>query len=238
MMPVILLIGIAPAVMRHAFDGLIVGAIAGLAFQVFENVSYVYGVAAANFGQDQYGFTTLATRTVLGAVGHWAWSGVVGAGLIYLIGRPAERPRRAFGLMLIASSMIIHGLWDSLGGLTGWASWTIGLYGPLTLISLVIFIWVYRHTAVQEREWARVLLADEVRLGVISDDELEAAIGTRKQRKHYVKSQPHHRQTKHVLEGIMDLADAIAASDGLDSPSVDRARSEIARLRGVAPVPA
>ena len=33
----------------------------------------------------------------------------------------------------------------------------------------------------------------------------------------------------------MDLADAIAASDGIDSPSVDRARSEIARLHGAAP---
>ena len=33
----------------------------------------------------------------------------------------------------------------------------------------------------------------------------------------------------------MDLADAIAASDGIHSPSVDRARSEIERPRGAAP---
>ena len=148
MMPLILLIGIAPGIIRHAFDGLIVGAISGLAFQVFENVSYVYGSAASNFGQDKYGITTMVTRTFLGAVGHWAWASMASAGLIYLIGRPAERPRRALELMLIASSMIIHGLWDSLGGLTGWASWTIGLYFPLSLIGLVIFIWVYRHTMV------------------------------------------------------------------------------------------
>jgi hypothetical protein len=30
----------------------------------------------------------------------------------------------------------------------------------------------------------------------------------------------------------MDLADAVAASGGQESPDVDRARSEIARLRG------
>ena len=73
MMPLILLIGIAPGIIRHAFDGLIVGAISGLAFQVFENVWYVYGSAASNFGQDKYGITTMVTRTFLGAVGHWAW---------------------------------------------------------------------------------------------------------------------------------------------------------------------
>ena len=127
MMPLILLIGIAPGIIRHAFDGLIVGAISGLAFQVFEMSRTCTAVRPPTSAR-----TSTASDHghphVLGAVGHWAWAGVAGAGLIYLIGRPAERPRRALGLMLIASSMIIHGLWDSLGGLTGWASRTIGLY--------------------------------------------------------------------------------------------------------------
>ena len=64
LLPVVLMIGLAPRAMRCAFDGLIIGAISGLAFQVFEDVSYVYGSAAANFGQAAYGTQTLFTRTI------------------------------------------------------------------------------------------------------------------------------------------------------------------------------
>jgi hypothetical protein len=218
--------------MRCAFDGLIIGAIAGLAFQVFEDVAYVYGSAAANFGQAEYGTSTLGLRTVLGLTGHWTWSAVAGAGLIYLIGRPAEKPRRGFGIALILSSMFLHWTWDSLVGLTGGAAWAIGLYVPLTIVNLVVFIWVYRKTVAKERTWARALLAAEVDRGVITAGELDAAVGSRKERKHFVKSQPNHRSTKHVLEATADLADEIATSYANDTPEVEHARSEIARLRG------
>lgn len=232
MLPVVLLIGLAPKVMRCAFDGLIIGAISGLAFQVFEDVAYVYTSAGANFGQAEYGTSTLGLRTVLGLSGHWTWSGVCGAGLIYLLGRPAEKPQRVLGVALIASSMLMHFIWDALGALTGGAVWTMALYLPITIVNLGIFIWVYRRTVVKERSWARALLAPEVDRGTITAEELDAAVGPRKARKHFVKSQPHHRQTKHVLEATGDLADEIASGYAVDTPGVEHARSEIARLRG------
>jgi protease PrsW len=231
LMPVILLIGLGPLVMRCAFDGLIVGAISGLAFQVFEDVSYVYESAASNFGQAEFGTKTLVLRTVLGVTGHWTWSAVCGAGLIYLIGRPAERPRRGLGVLLILSSMVLHLVWDSLSALTGNAAWAVGLYVPLTIVNLAVFLFVYHRTVRRERDWARVLLAPEVDSGVISASELDAAIGRRKDRRHFIKAQPHHRPARHVLEATMDLADAIAGSNGMQSPTVDHKRSEIARLR-------
>ncbi len=135
MLPVVLLIGLAPTVMRCAFDGFIIGAISGLAFQVFEDVAYVYGSAAANFGQAEYGTPTLGFRTLL-STGHWVWSALCGAGLIYLIGRPAEKPRRALGAALILWGMFLHWFWDSLVGITGGAAWAIGLYFPLTILGL------------------------------------------------------------------------------------------------------
>ena len=173
MLPVVLLIGLAPRVMRCAFDGLIIGAIAGLGFQVFESVAYVYGSAAANFGQAEYGTKTLFIRTVM-STGHWTWSALCGAGLIYLIGRPAEAPRRAFGIGLILWAMFLHWFWDSIGGITGGAAWAIGLYLPLTLVCVGSFIWIYRKTVVKERNWARALLAAEVDHGVITASELDA----------------------------------------------------------------
>ena len=95
-----------------------------------------------------------------------------------------------------------------------------------------MFIWIYRKTVVKERTWARALLAAEVDRGVITAGELDAAVGSRKERKHFVKSQPNHRSTKHVLEATNDLADEIAAAYANDTPEVEHARAEIARLRG------
>jgi RsiW-degrading membrane proteinase PrsW (M82 family) len=232
MLPVVLLIGLAPKVIRCAFDGLIIGAISGLAFQVFEDVAYVYTSAGANFGQAEYGTSTLGLRTVLGLSGHWTWSAVCGAGLIYLVGRPAEKPHRVLGAALIASSMVMHFIWDAIGALTGGAVWTIAMYVPITIANLAIFVWVYRRTVVKERAWARALLAPEVDRGTITSAELDAFAGTRKVRKHFVKSQPHHRRTKHVLEATGDLADEIARANAADTSNVEHARAEVARVRG------
>jgi RsiW-degrading membrane proteinase PrsW (M82 family) len=231
LLPVVLLIGLAPRAMRCAFDGLIIGAISGLAFQVFEDVAYTYNSAAANFGQAEYGTTTLGLRTAL-STSHWAWSAVAGAGLIYLIGRPSERPRRGLGLGLILLAMILHWFWDSPGAVTGGATWAFALYLPATLLNLAVFIWVYRLTVAKERSWARSLLAGEVDRGVITADELDAAVGPRKVRRHFVRSQPNHRRSKHVLEATRDLADEIASAYALDTPKVEHARAEIARVRG------
>ena len=46
----VLLIGLAPRLVRSAYDGFIIGAFIGLGFQVFEDVLYVYNGAAQSFG--------------------------------------------------------------------------------------------------------------------------------------------------------------------------------------------
>ena len=51
-------------------------------------------------------------------------------------------------------------------------------------------------------------------------------------RKHFVKSQPDYRRTKNVLEATIDPADEIAIAYANDTPEVEHARAEIARLRG------
>jgi protease PrsW len=80
----------------------------------------------------------------------------------------------------------------------------------------------------------RDVLRPEVTAGVITDDELEALVGTRKQRRTFVKSQQGRRErrtAKHVLEAAHDLADQIAAAHGDDTPAVRRARAEVADVR-------
>ena len=238
MLPVVLMIGLAPRVMRCAFDGLIIGAIPGWR----SRCSRTSPTSTDLRPRTSVRPSTARRRSSsarCSSTGHWTWSALCGAGLIYLVGRPAEKPRRAFGIALIFSSMFLHWFWDSISGITGGASWSIGIYLPLTIVYLAVFIWVYRRTVVKERTWARALLAAEVDRGVITAGELEAAVGRRKQRRHFVKSQPHHRKAKHVLEATNDLADEIAGADAIDTPgsSTPGPRSPASRL-GRAPVSA
>lgn len=228
-LPLILLIGLAPLVIRTAFDGLIVGMLSGIAFQVVESVTYVFESVDGAFGDESVGGTVLLIRSVLGFTGHWMWSGIVGAGIIFLIGRPAQPRRVGLGLGLIIAPMIMHGLWDAQGATLGTLTYPLMALGTVALL-----IWTYRTTVTTERQWMRDILAPEVTAGVITDEELEAAVGGRKDRRHYVKSQKGmkaERATRHVLDATHDLADQLAVGHGASTPGVEFARSEIARLR-------
>ena len=228
-LPLILLIGLAPRVVRSAFDGLIIGMISGLAFQVVESVTYVFHSVDSSFGNESVGTVVLFTRTAFGFTGHWMWSGIVGAGIIYLIGRPAQPRRVGLGLALILAPMVMHGAWDASGALLGALTYVIMGAGTVALL-----IWTYRTTVPTERQWMRDILAPEVAAGVITEAELDAAVGSRKARRRYVKDQKGHtaeRSTRHVLDATHDLADRLALSRGATTPHVEFARAEIARLR-------
>ncbi|ROP41752.1 PrsW family glutamic-type intramembrane protease [Saccharothrix texasensis] len=51
----VLLIGLAPRLVRSAYDGFVIGAFIGLGFQVFEDVLHVVDGATQSFGVDQFG---------------------------------------------------------------------------------------------------------------------------------------------------------------------------------------
>lgn len=234
----VLLILLAPRLIRSPFDGLILGAFLGLGFQVVEDVGYALSTAGSAFGADQLQTSqaTITLRAVVGVSSHWAYSAIVGAGLIYLIGRrPQFEPRRLVGIGLIVLSMTYHGLWDAQGAL----STGTGFVAPVLMLGLVFLTLmtvylVYRATVRTERDWMRELMALEVVDGVLTDEELTALAGSSKERKSYVKSssgRDEHRRSKQILAAAGDLAGALARANGESTPEVQFARSEIARLR-------
>lgn len=79
------------------------------------------------------------------------------------------------------------------------------------------------------------LMAPEVSRGVITQEELDVLAGSRKDRKHYIKSgkgHRSHRRAKHVIQAATDLAEEVARSGGDDTaPRVGHARAEVTRLR-------
>lgn len=228
---VVLMIGLSARLVRSAFDGFVLGALSGLGFQIFEDVVYSYQVAQSNFGEVQFSVINSVFRSLYGLTGHWMWSAIFGAGLVYLIGTDTEPARRGRGLVLVAAPMLLHALWDSTGVFFGGSNLVLIANMILTTI---VFVWAYRQTVARERDWMRDLLAPEVATGVLTAVEAEAAAGLRRTRKAFVKSAHGRRARKgarHITEAACDLADEIARSGGDDTARVDHARAEIVRLR-------
>jgi protease PrsW len=233
----ILLLAIAPKIIRTPFDGLIVGAFLGLGFQIIENIGYITASAAAGFGADQTGAIapTLGVRIFAGIASHWAYSAIFCAGLVYFVGRPDAPAQRGKGLGLIALAMLIHGTWDAAAALAA-GSPALGLLSQvgLPVLLLGVLVAVYRSTAKTERSVLPEILAPEVELGIVRAEEVDALVAPRKERRAFVKAAHGHRDrvvAKHVLHAVLDLADQLAKDRGQDTPAVQHARSEVTRVR-------
>lgn len=237
----LLMLGLAPLVIRTVYDGLIVGAYVGLGFQVLEDMLYGQQSAYKSFGVDQVGSVlhTFVLRSATGVASHAMYTALFAAGLIYLIGTRAQPRRIGRGLALVATAMILHGVWDSMPAVAdGNGVLTSLLMVGVTVTSVVILFTALRWGAHRERGWLRDVLAPEVANGTITDTELTAVAGERSTRRHdrrtAIKSRADgvsRRREKHVLAGALDLAHDLSISHGQDSPQVEHSRAEIHRLR-------
>lgn len=240
---VLLLIALAPRLVRTAFDGFILGAFIGLGFQLFEDISYALGSAGSQFGANQVeaALTTVWLRMATGISGHILYSAVFCAGLIYLLGRPAEPRRVGRGLTLMATAMVLHGVWDSTAALVrGHTALVFVSMLAVIVVALAVAARVFTVTVPTEREFLRAVMAPEVAKGTLTESELEAMCGNRQDRRRFRKAGCNRRdrvRAGHVLEAAYDLADALAVARGTDTARVEFTRGELARIRTGAPPP-
>ncbi len=228
---VLLLLVLAPRLIRSPFDGLILGAFIGLGFQISEDISYAWIGAANAFGDVTATWGTILARTLASIPSHWMYTAVFGAGLIWFIGRPDVPARKGLGAGLMLTAMLMHGLWDASAAIAG--DNVIAIVPAIVAFVLIsVFVWVYDKSVAIEREWMRDLMAPEVRLGVVAPDELEALAGTRTRLKTYVRSQRKPRTAARVLEAETELAHQIARDRGAETEAVHSARAAVARARG------
>ncbi|HLY48400.1 MAG TPA: PrsW family intramembrane metalloprotease [Solirubrobacteraceae bacterium] len=227
---VLLLLVLAPRLIRSPFDGLIVGALIGLGFQISEDISYAWIGAANAFGDISATWQTIVARTLASVPSHWMYTGVFSAGLIWFIGRPDVPARKRLGLGLMATAMLMHGLWDASAAIAGDNVISI-VPGLVALVLISVFVWVYDNSVGVEREWMRELMAPEVERGVVTPEELEALAGTRTRFKNYIRAQRRPRTAERVLEAELALARQIAREDGAETAAVETARAAVARAR-------
>ncbi|MGE3288352.1 MAG: PrsW family intramembrane metalloprotease, partial [Pseudonocardia sp.] len=180
----LLVMGLAPVVVRTLYDGLIVGAYTGLGFQVLEDVLYGQNSAAAHFGADQAQSVlgTFVLRSLTGVASHALYTALFAAGLIYLIGTVAQPRRLGRGTALVLAPVVLHGVWDSLGALTDGTGWAAVLMVGVTVVSLVLVGVTLRLGGARERGFLRAVLQPEVTAGTITAAELDALAGQRRDR--------------------------------------------------------
>ena len=239
----LLLIALAPRHVRTAFDGFILGAFIGLGFQIVEDISYAMTSAGTQFGANQIGASigTIILRMVSGVAAHILYSAIFCAGLVYLLGRPAEPRKIGRGLLLVATPIVLHGIWDSLASIAGPRALTlVGLLIAVIALALVIGVRVYQLTVKRERDFVRDVMTPEEARNVITAAELGAVAGNRKARKAYRKAGSNRRErrrARYVLNAVYGLADELAAARGVDTDRVRFARAEVGSIRAGVPPP-
>jgi len=239
----LLLITLAPRQVRTAFDGFILGAFIGLGFQIIEDVAYALTSAGSQFGANQVGasLATIVLRMVSGVGAHIVYSAIFCAGLIYLLGRPAEPRRIGRGLLLMVAAMLLHGAWDTMTAFAGLSPLAmLGFIVAVIVTALVIAARVYSVTVTRERGFLRDVMAPEEARKVITASELEAMTGDHKARRAYRRAgrtRGGRKRARYVLNAGYDLAGALATARGAETDPVWFARAEVGRVRAGLPSP-
>jgi len=228
----VLLIGLAPRLVRSAYDGFIIGAFIGLGFQVFEDILYVYNGATQTFGAAQLGTSlqVFLVRGVAGIVSHALFSAIFCAGLMWVLGRTRGERKVPLGVLTMLMAMVFHFAWDDMVALGGGGVLAAVLPFLIAVVELIALFAVLRRAARQERAWIRDLLGPEVETGVVDPALLDAVSGLRKERKAYRKRLRSRRKARHLVEGAGDLAHELARADGRETDRVAHARAEVRRL--------
>ncbi|WP_037184086.1 PrsW family intramembrane metalloprotease [Rhodococcus sp. UNC23MFCrub1.1] len=234
----LLLMSLAPRLIRTANDGLIVGAFIGLGFAVFEDFLYAASSTARAFGTDPVGNAVhmSVVRIAVSFASHPLFSALVCTGAVYLIGTAAQ-PRRVWrGAAFVVAGMFLHFTWDDAGGLGGGGLGNFVVLLASVVIGFTVLTIAFRRAAPREYQFVRDILAPEVEAGVVTDAEVDGVLDT-KARKAFVKSAPTRKARRartHLRRAVLDLAHDVAREKGEDTESVRHSRSEVERLRAVA----
>lgn len=232
----LLLMGLAPHLIRTANDGLILGAFIGLGFATFEDFLYSSNAASTAFGVDPSGNAVhmASVRVVFSFASHPLFSALVCAGAVYLIGTRAQPRRIGPGIALVVAGMFLHFTWDDASGL-GFGSALATLFVALAtvVVGFVILSTAFRRAAPREHQFVRDILAPEIDAGHLRADELESVL-TKEGRKAARRAAPHRHarsHQRHLRKAVLDLTHAIASSRGTHDDTAPHARTELIRLR-------
>jgi RsiW-degrading membrane proteinase PrsW (M82 family) len=141
---------------KTAGQGALLGAVVGAGFAAFESAGYAFNAVLAPRGLSLVSLLqTEALRAVLTPLGHVLWTGVLGAA-IFAASRDGRRYRYTWGVLgAYVGVSILHGFWDSMGGLSSIVALVLtgnavpallyntlrpGTAAEVSLLSLVLYV--------------------------------------------------------------------------------------------------
>jgi len=252
LMGVVLLFLIASDEFDGVMDGFVYGAMVGLGFTVFEDVSYFFIAASSAPGVvSQAGpvFDTFLLRVGAGGLySHVLFTGLTGIGFAYLVTQRSVRlPRRlSVAALCVAAGVAGHAIWNSpmtdfvLDTSKGvdpsvlqWVLWA-GLKGMPFLILLGVL--VVLATRSEERNY-RAIVAGEPDPMVVTDHEMSSLGSLWARRSARSAAGRLHGPAAARLVGQLQAAQIEYAlvrsrSDSLADPALDAQRLKIRWLRG------
>lgn len=218
-------------------DGFVIGAMVGLGFQVFEDVSYAY-YGTSELAQDspEVAFTYFILRAALtGFASHWLFSAVAGAGIAFFVATrshtasatameradatvPGVVHRWTVLIGSLAVAVALHGLWNSP------VAENLAGYAAKTLVCVVVIVPVI----LWSRRWeSRVFvpyLATVPDWLLSATDRADLASPRTRWRARRRTPRSQRRAVRRLQRAHCDLAGALAAYSQSD---VDRAVRQI-----------
>lgn len=160
-------------------DGIIYGAMVGMGFAMVENVFYFVGVYLEG-GAEAWGMN-IVLRGVIFGLNHALFSSMTGLGIA--IARMTTNPllRVLAPIGGWATAVFLHFLHNaavSSGSLLCFVALLFDWGG--VLLTLLIIVWAL----VQERNWLKTYLAEEVALGLLTTRQYETAVSGRRRNQH------------------------------------------------------
>lgn len=235
----LILLGMASHRIRSLSDALLVGAFIGLGFEILEDLLYTFNAAVTAGDADQVGaaIQMVFVRSGSGIFSHALFTALFSAGLLCLTGTPALARNVRRGVLLIVAAVGSHAVWDGAGAIANGGSGAVVVMVAIIALGAAALVYAFRRAAAQDRTWLRAVLAPEVTGGALSQAELDAAAGTHREIRGYVKSpdgagtRRARRNRKRLVRSCRELSRALARAGGDDSPDVKKARQRIAALR-------
>ena len=226
-------------------DGLVYGAIVGIAFEVTENLEYIAQGALTNPNSDLVGALAQGfARVLFGFGAHGIWAALTGLGAAYLLGARRSTVKRV--LVVVATwslAWAFHFVWDSpIGAGSGDPLRLI----PYYLLAVLAFILAARLSRRTEKRWIRAVFADAP-TDVVDVDDLDAltthkALRQARKRARRAGGGAGKRAYLHLQHAQIVLAGMLRTRPW-DDPRVLRQSDVVRRLRadavahGVMPLP-
>lgn len=224
---VVMIVVICRRYIDRPMDGLIVGMMCGLGFEVVENVLYGVQTAVADVNDDLgAGITVTLVRLLFGLGSHVMYTGIVGLGIGYAATR-TDRPvaLRALAVLgTLALAWLFHFLWDAP------VASSFVLIAAKYLLLVVAFYLLYRYAARREWDWFTTAMASQPP-AVITETELASMRTLRgRHQARRAAGKAAKRRTRHLQDA--QLAYAIALDrDGETDPETLARRDELLALR-------